>query len=97
MKKGETYTGRVQYVDFPNKAAVFTESQNSEDNGQKVIVKNSIPGQKVRFMVNKSAVEDVRADCLRCLKMHRQKRRTDVSISERAAAVSTRVCSMKNS
>ena len=53
MKKGETYTGRVQYVDFPNKAAVFTESENSEDNGQKVIVKNSIPGQKVRFMVNK--------------------------------------------
>ena len=53
MKKGETYTGRVQHVDFPNKAVVFTESENPEDNGQKVIVKNSIPGQKVRFMVNK--------------------------------------------
>ena len=44
MKKGETYTGRVQHVDFPNKAVVFTESENPEDNGQKVIVKNSIPG-----------------------------------------------------
>lgn len=53
MKKGETYTGRVQHVDFPNKAVVFTESENPEENGQKVIVKNSIPGQKVRFMVNK--------------------------------------------
>ena len=53
MKKGETYTGSVQHVDFPNKAVVFTESENPEDNGQKVIVKNSIPGQKVRFMVNK--------------------------------------------
>ena len=34
MKKGETYTGRVQHVDFPNKAVVFTESENPEDNGQ---------------------------------------------------------------
>lgn len=97
MKKGETYTGRVQHVDFPNKAVVFTESENPEDNGQKVIVKNSIPGQKVRFMVNKSAAANVKADCFRCLKMHRQKRQTDVSISEHAVAVSTRVCSMKNS
>ena len=88
MKKGETYTGRVQHVDFPNKAVVFTESENPEDNGQKVIVKNSIPGQKAA---------NVKADCFRCLKMHRQKRQTDVSISEHAAAVSTRVCSMKNS
>ena len=39
MKKGETYTGRVQHVDFPNKAVVFTESENPEENGQKVIVK----------------------------------------------------------
>ena len=53
MKKGETYTGVVQKVDFPNKAIVITESENSEDNGKKVVVKNSIPGQKVRFTVNK--------------------------------------------
>ena len=43
MKKGETYTGRVQHVDFPNKAVVFTESENPEENGQKVIVKNPPP------------------------------------------------------
>ncbi|MBO5458663.1 MAG: 23S rRNA (uracil(1939)-C(5))-methyltransferase RlmD, partial [Lachnospira sp.] len=53
MKKGETYTGRVMYADFPNKAVVIVESENPEDNGQKVIVKNSIPGQKIKFLVNK--------------------------------------------
>lgn len=53
MKKGETYTGRVMYTDFPNKAVVLVESENPEDNGQKVIVKNSIPGQKIKFLINK--------------------------------------------
>ncbi len=53
MKKGQIYTGKVQYADFPNKAVVVVNSDNLEDNGKKVIVKNSIPGQTVRFMVNK--------------------------------------------
>ena len=53
MKKGQIYTGKVQYTDFPNKAVVITESDNPEDNGKRVIVKNSIPGQTVKFMVNK--------------------------------------------
>lgn len=53
MKKGQIYTGKVQYADFPNKAVVIVNSDNPEDNGKKVIVKNSIPGQTVSFMVNK--------------------------------------------
>ncbi|MDO5403851.1 MAG: 23S rRNA (uracil(1939)-C(5))-methyltransferase RlmD [Eubacteriales bacterium] len=53
MKKGQIYTGTVAYVDFPNKAAAYVESEDPQDNGQKVIVKNSIPGQRVSFMVNK--------------------------------------------
>ncbi len=52
MKKGDICQGTVEYVDFPNKAYVTVES-NSEDNGKKVIVKNSIPGQKIEFMINK--------------------------------------------
>lgn len=52
MKKGNIYQGTVEYVDFPNKAYVAVES-NDEDNGKKVIVKNSIPRQKVEFMLNK--------------------------------------------
>lgn len=53
MKKGQIYTGIVTHADFPNKAVVIVESENPEDNGQKVIVKNSIPGQRVKFLVNK--------------------------------------------
>lgn len=46
MKKGDIYEGIIEKVDFPNKGIVLAE-------GQKVIVKNGIPGQKVRFMINK--------------------------------------------
>ena len=46
MKKGEIYEGVIEKVDFPNKGYVNID-------GEKVIVKNGIPGQKVRFMINK--------------------------------------------
>ncbi|MDF2844687.1 MAG: hypothetical protein K0R00_3113 [Herbinix sp.] len=46
MKKGQIYEGIVQRVDFPNKGIIECE-------GEKVIVKNSMPGQKVRFAINK--------------------------------------------
>ena len=50
MKKGEIYTGKVERVDFPNKGIVICEEG-------KVIVKNTIPGQTVRFMINKKKGE----------------------------------------
>lgn len=46
MKKGQIYEGIIERVDFPNKGRVPVE------NGE-VIVKNGIPGQKVRFVINK--------------------------------------------
>lgn len=46
MKKGQTYEGFVERVDFPNKGIVMCE-------GETVIVKNVIPGQRVSFLVNK--------------------------------------------
>ena len=46
MKKGEIYQGVIEKIDFPNKGIVNID-------GEKVIVKNGIPGQKVRFMINK--------------------------------------------
>ena len=46
MKKGEIYEGIIEKVDFPNKGYVNID-------GEKVIVKNGIPGQKVRFIINK--------------------------------------------
>lgn len=46
MKKGEIYEGIVENMDFPNKGNIYIE-------GERVIVKNALPGQKVRFLVNK--------------------------------------------
>lgn len=46
MKKGEIYEGIIGTVEFPNKGKVQVE-------GKTVVVKNGIPGQKVRFMINK--------------------------------------------
>ena len=46
MKKGEIYEGVVERIDFPNKGRVHVE-------GETVTVKNAIPGQKIRFQINK--------------------------------------------
>lgn len=46
MKKGEIYEGFVEKIDFPNKGRVTVE-------GTTVIVKNAIPGQKIRFRIHK--------------------------------------------
>ena len=46
MKKGEIYEGTIEKVDFPNKGRVMIGDE-------KVTVKNGIPGQKIRFMINK--------------------------------------------
>ncbi|MCI8560629.1 MAG: 23S rRNA (uracil(1939)-C(5))-methyltransferase RlmD [Dorea sp.] len=48
MKKGQVYEGVINTVDFPNKGKIFLEEE-----GKTVIVKNGVPGQKVRFSVNK--------------------------------------------
>lgn len=46
LKKGEIYEGIIEKVDFPNKGRVYVENRI-------VTVKNGIPGQKVRFVINK--------------------------------------------
>lgn len=46
MKKGQVYQGIVERVDFPNKGVVYVEDEIC-------IVKNSLPGQKILFSVNK--------------------------------------------
>ena len=48
MKKGQIYEGIIERVDFPNKGIVFVPEAE-----QYVTVKNGIPGQKIRFMINK--------------------------------------------
>lgn len=46
MKKGEIYEGVVEQTAFPNKGYITVE-------GERVLVKNTLPGQKVRFQINK--------------------------------------------
>lgn len=46
MKKGEIYEAVVEKIEFPNKGILHVEEE-------KVIVKNAISGQKVRFVINK--------------------------------------------
>ncbi len=46
MKKGQVYTGIVERVEFPNKGIVRAGEETC-------VVKNSLPGQKVSFLVNK--------------------------------------------
>ena len=48
MKKGQTAEGTVTAVEFPNKGQVQVDGEDGA-----VTVKNTIPGQKVRFSVNK--------------------------------------------
>lgn len=46
MKKGEIYEGIIDHIDFPNKGRIYIDDQI-------ITVKNGIPGQKVRFLINK--------------------------------------------
>ena len=51
LKKGSVYECKVEKVDFPNKATVWVTDEDGQK--EKAIVKNAIPGQTVRFCVNK--------------------------------------------
>lgn len=48
MKKGQVFEGRIEKVDFPNKGFVWVPEEEKY-----VTVKNGIPGQKIRLVVNK--------------------------------------------
>lgn len=47
MKKGQAGEGIIEKIEFPNKGVIHM------DDGEKIIVKNTVPGQKVRFLINK--------------------------------------------
>ena len=46
MKKGQVYEGLIEKVEFPNKGIIPMEDR-------RVCVKNTLPGQKVRFVLQK--------------------------------------------
>lgn len=46
MKKGDIFEGVIEKIDFPNKGRVYAEDQV-------ITVKNGIPGQRIKGMINK--------------------------------------------
>lgn len=64
MKKGNFYTGIAGEVAYPNRTAVkVTESEDPEDVGRTVTVKNVIPGRKIRFLLNKNRRDNPSGIC----------------------------------
>ena len=89
MKKGQMCEGIVEKVKFPNKGIVKVEDSE-------VTVKNTIPGQKVSFVINKKRKQ--RDVCWRFWKSQNwrmQKLTARIMVS--AADVIIRHCRMKNS
>lgn len=48
MRKGDVVQGFVEKIDFPNKGVVRIENED-----KKIVVKNTIPGQKLEIQINK--------------------------------------------
>ena len=82
MKKGQIYEGIIERVDFPNKGMIYIPEEEKY-----VTVKNGIPGQKVRFMINK----------FKRGKNHRWRPGSrSVVFSRPVVDACTRLCPMKN-
>ena len=50
MKKGQLYSGKVETIVFPNKGVVKVVNDGEEE---KAVVKDTLPGQEVSFVVSK--------------------------------------------
>lgn len=46
MKKGEIYEGIVEKTEFPNRGIIRAEDR-------RIIIKNTLPGQKIRYRLKK--------------------------------------------
>lgn len=60
MKKGEIFEGNVIKTEFPNKGILELE-------GQRVVVKNALEGQKIRFSISKKRKDRVEGRLLEVL------------------------------
>ena len=87
MKKGQVLEGTIEKVEFPNKGVVTVAEE-----GKSVIVKNGIPGQKVKFCLNK--FKRGNAECWRNLRWKQENR--CAAFSRYAEGVCTRPCLMKH-
>ena len=92
MKKGQIVEGFVTKVEFPNKGIALVEGED-----KCVVVKNAIPGQKLRIAVNK--IRKGKAEGRICLwrSPHQWKYRPPVRILAAAEAVPIRIFLMSSS
>lgn len=81
----------VETIDFPNKGMLYVD-------GERVIVKNAIPGQKIRFVINKKRKGKCEARLLEVLESHRwREQKMPARILEFAEAACIRAFRMRNS
>ena len=73
MKKGQIFEGIIEKVEFPNKGKVYVTEEDKY-----VIVKNGIPGQKVKFIVNKFKSGNAEGRLLEVLEKSEKETRTPV-------------------
>ena len=73
MKKGQIFEGIIEKVEFPNKGKVYVPEED-----RYVIVKNGIPGQKVKFIVNKFKSGHAEGPLLEVLEKSEQETREPV-------------------
>ena len=92
MKKGQVYEGTIESVEFPNKGAFICRKKD-----RWVVVKNGVPGQKVRFSVNKIRKGKAEGRLLEVLEPSAARFRQPVHISDSAEAVLIRIFRMKSS
>ncbi len=81
MKKGDILEGIVARVDFPNRGIVETEpaEENPAEDGKTVVtVKNTIPGQRIRFRVSKKRGGRAEGQVLEILSPSPQEKAEDV-------------------
>ena len=92
MKKGQVYEGIIESVEFPNKGRIYLPEED-----RWVVVKNGVPGQKVRFSVNRSEKERQKGVFWKYWNRQPARFRQSVHISDSAEAVLIRIFRMKSS
>ena len=90
MKKGQIVEGIVKEIQFPNKGMVEVEGEE-----RKVIVKNVLPGQKVKASVNK--IRKGKDVSWKSWRSHRKRSKVHVHIFRTVVDVATRIFHMRSS
>ena len=70
IKKGQIYSGIVEYVDFPDKAVVLTKETDINGIEKKyfVKVKGALPGQEIEYIVKKARQDKCQGRLTRIIK-----------------------------